>query len=291
MFVVTGASGQLGRRIVSHLREHVDAAKIIALSRTPETLADLGVRAHHGDLDQPAALLPHFDGAERVLVVATSAVGRRTAQHANAIKAAQQAGAGGLLYTSMIRAGDPGNTSPILFEHRETEHLLQDSGLPFTVLRNGVYMDMLALLLPLRTALDTGVLPGTLGTGRVAYVTRDDLAAASAAVLAQGGHDGQLLDLTGPQALDHNGIAAALAEASGRPVRHDPSADEPAESFLARLPAEARANPEALRSGELFWRSATDGWLDVLTHHIPRLTGRPSTTLAEFLAESKLHLL
>ncbi|WHT16114.1 NAD(P)H-binding protein [Crossiella sp. CA-258035] len=283
MHVVTGASGQLGRRIVTHLREHVDAAKIIALSRTPEQLDGLGVRAHHGDLDQPESLLPHFDGAERVLVVATSAVGRRTAQHANAIKAAQQAGVGGFLYTSMIRAGDPGNTSPILFEHRETEQLLLDSGLPFTLLRNGVYMDMLQLLLPLREAVETGVLPGKLGSGRVAYVTRDDLAAASAAVLATGGHDGQILDLTGPQALDHAGIAAALAEASGRPVRHDPAAEEPVESFLARLPEAARANPEAMRSGEMFWHSTEAGWLDVLTHHVPRLTGRPGTTLAEFL--------
>ncbi|MCK2244317.1 MULTISPECIES: NAD(P)H-binding protein [unclassified Crossiella] len=283
MHVVTGASGQLGRRIVTHLREHVDAGKIIALSRTPDKLADLGVQAHYGDLDQPESLLPHFGGAERVLVVATDAVGRRTAQHANAITAAQQAGVGGFLYTSMIRAGEPGNASPILFEHRETEQLLLNSGLPFTLLRNGIYMDMLQLLLPLREAVDTGVLPGTLGSGHIAYVTRDDLAAAGAAVLATGGHDGQILDLTGPQPLDHAGIAAALAEATGRPVRHDPTVDEPLESFATRLPPPARDNPDALRAGEMFWRSAVDGWADVFTHHIPRLTGRPGTTLAEFL--------
>ena len=285
MFIVTGASGRLGRLTVQHLRERVDAAKIVAVTRTPAEAADLGVTVRPGDFDDPASLKQAFAGAERVLIISTGALGRRVRQHTAAITAAAEAGAA-VLYTSMTRAGEPGNPLALIPEHRETERFLAGAGTPFTILRNAVYMDMLALTLPLREIVDTGVLVGRHGTGFVSYVTREDLAAATAALLAGGGHDGQILELSGPQALDHAGIAAALAAATGRPVRYDPSADEDREALLRRLPPEVRARgaEAAVEAGLQFWRTAAAGWFDVHTHHIPRLTGRPSTTLTEFLA-------
>ena len=285
MFIVTGASGRLGRLTVQHLRARVDAARIVAVTRTPDRAADLGVTVRTGDFDDPASLQQAFAGAERVLIVSTGALGHRVRQHTAAISAAAGAGAA-VLYTSMTRAGEPGNPLALIPEHRETERLLAGAGTPFTILRNAIYMDMLALTLPLREIVDTGVLVGRHGTGFVSYVTREDLAAATAALLAGGGHDGQILELSGPQALDHAGIAAALAAATGRPIRYDPSADEDREALLRRLPPEVRAHgaEAAVEAGLQFWRTAAAGWFDVHTHHIPRLTGRPSTTLTEFLA-------
>ncbi|GAA3076564.1 SDR family oxidoreductase [Streptosporangium carneum] len=292
MIVISGASGRLGRLTVRHLSERVDPSRIVALTRTPEKIADLaglGVRVRQASFDDTESLARAIDGAERMLVISTGTLGRRVEQHAGAIDVAVKAGVGHVLYTSMTRAGEPGNPLAILADHRDTERILADSGVPFTVLRNSVYADMLSLSLPLDRAVETGVLAGSSGAGHVPYVTRSDCAAVAAAVLADGGHEGQFLDVTGPQALDHHGIAAALSQATGRPVRYEPQAeDEARQELVARLPPEvlAKGAEAALESAFRFWGHVQDGWLDVTTHTVERLTGRPGTTLAEFFATS-----
>src|SRR5689334_22181735 len=109
MIAVTGASGQLGRLIVRRLLDHVDAGRVLALSRSPETFADLAVAGRVADFDAPDGLARAFDGVERLLIISTNvfdATGHRIRQHANAVRAAARAGVGHLLYTSIGRADD-----------------------------------------------------------------------------------------------------------------------------------------------------------------------------------------
>ncbi|UJB44917.1 NAD(P)H-binding protein [Streptomyces sp. A1-5] len=65
MYVVTGASGRLGRLTLRHLVERVDAAKVVALTRTPDKVADPGVRVRAADFGDRESLTRAFDGAER----------------------------------------------------------------------------------------------------------------------------------------------------------------------------------------------------------------------------------
>ncbi|MER5781812.1 NAD(P)H-binding protein [Streptomyces mobaraensis] len=287
MFVVTGASGKLGRLAVQHLIERVDAAKVVALTRTPDRAAGLGVRVRAADFDDPGSLARAFEGAERVLLVSTDALGRRVAQHAAAIEAAAAAGARQLVYTSLVRAGEPGNPSLLAPEHRETERVLAESGVPFTVLRHNIYPDMLHLLAPLREAVATGVLSGGGDGDHVAYVTRADCAAVGAAILAEGGHTGQFLEVTGPAAVDRAGVAEALAEATGRPVRYE----RRTRREEAADPAARGVAPELVSAARQFWDDAAAGWMDVTTHVVERVAGRPPVPLAEFFAGCRNELL
>ncbi|MDT5034938.1 MAG: hypothetical protein QOE03_123, partial [Micromonosporaceae bacterium] len=108
MIALTGASGQLGRLTLRMLVERVDAAQVVALSRTPEAIAGLGVPTRLADFDDPDGLVTAFDGIERVLLVSTNVFGdRRVQQEANAVRAAVEAGVGHVLYTSIAGAGDP----------------------------------------------------------------------------------------------------------------------------------------------------------------------------------------
>ncbi|MEH0660674.1 NAD(P)H-binding protein [Streptomyces stelliscabiei] len=110
---MSGASGKLGSSTVRHLVQRTDAARVLALSRTPDTSADLGVRARHADFDEPDALVRALDGVERLLIISIG-TDDRLPKHVRAIDAAVQAGVGHVLFTSITRAGDPGHPNPLV---------------------------------------------------------------------------------------------------------------------------------------------------------------------------------
>lgn len=133
--VVTGASGHLGRLTVQSLLDRgVPAERIVATARTPETLDDLadrGVAVRQADYTDPQSLKEAFAGAERVLLVSSSAIGQRIDQHRNVIDAAREAGVDLIVYTSAPRA----DTTEMLLaaEHAATEQMVRDSGLDYVI--------------------------------------------------------------------------------------------------------------------------------------------------------------
>jgi NAD(P)H dehydrogenase (quinone) len=137
--VVTGATGQLGRLVVQALVQRgVPAEQIIATGRRTEVLGDLadrGVVVRRADFNDQASLPEAFAGADKLLLVSGSEAGQRVRQHANAINAAKAAGVEFIAYTSGIRAGT--STMLAVQDHRATEQLLAEAGVPHARLRNG----------------------------------------------------------------------------------------------------------------------------------------------------------
>jgi NAD(P)H dehydrogenase (quinone) len=203
MIVVSGASGQFGRRSVQLLLGLVDAAEVVAVTRTPGRAADLGVAVRQADFDDPGGLVAVFAGTQRLLLVSTGEVrtdGYRIRQHTNAIRAASRAGVEYVVYTSLTGADRPDHPVGVpMADHAATERALAESGLAYTVLRNNMYTDL--LLYAARAAVASGVLASNRGGGATGYVTRDDCAATAAALLVRGGPRGCLVDVTGPQAV------------------------------------------------------------------------------------------
>jgi NAD(P)H dehydrogenase (quinone) len=277
--VVTGATGQLGRLIVQHLlADGVSAADIVATGRRVERLADLaeqGVRVVESDYTRPETLVEAFTGADTLMLVSGSEVGQRTAQHRNAIEAAQTAGVRRIVYTSVLHADR--SALPVAPEHVETEALLRESGLVVTLLRNGWYTEN--YLGDLAQAAESGVIVSGVGDGRVASATREDYAAAAAAVLSSEGHDGKVYELTGDVAWDFDDLAAAATEVLGRPV-----------SYQRVTVDEHRAGLEAagLDAGTIGFVIAMDentanGELADVTGDLRTLIGRPTTPLVDAL--------
>ena len=222
MIVVTGASGVLGRLVVERLIELVPAGRVVASVRDPAAVADLadrGVEVRRGDFAEPESLPGAFAGAEQVLVVSGGVLGGPgVALHRAAIEAAAAAGAARVLYTSHqgARADSPFAAAP---QHAATEDVLAASGVPWTSLRNGFYASTVPMLLG--DAASTGELRLP-ADGAVAWTTREDLAAGTARLLADGPGDtssGPTAPLTGPAAVDMAEVAAVLGELTGRPVR------------------------------------------------------------------------
>ncbi|MFF1875927.1 SDR family oxidoreductase [Kitasatospora herbaricolor] len=281
--VVTGATGHLGRLVVESLIERgVAPQDIRALGRTEErlsALASLGVQTAVIDFEQPETLDPAFAGADALLLVSGSEVGKRMQQHANAIDAAVRAGVGRVVYTSAPHADD---TALVLApEHAATEKLLADSGLTTTVLRNNWYTEN--YVAQLDTAAQTGTLVSSTADGRVASATRADYADPAAVVLMSPGHEGAIYELAGDVAWTFTDLAAALGAIVGREVEYRAvSADERRAILIdAGLDAGTADFVVALdgniRDGALADAPATQS----------PLIGRPTTSLEDGLRASQ----
>jgi NAD(P)H dehydrogenase (quinone) len=273
--VITGASGQLGRLTAELVLDRVPATEVILTTRRPEALSDLaarGAQVRQADFDRPETLAETFAGGERFLLISTDDLGHRTAQHRAAIDAAREAGVRHVAYTSYLNPVEE-NPAVITPSHRETEKALRESGLAWTALRNTFYAEY---QVPAGAqAIATGRLVHNNGDGRIAYVSREDCAAAAAAVLTTDGHEDKAYDITGPEPLDQNDVAALLSEVSGRPVEAVAIDDE---TFIQGLTASGMPEPVA-REFASYGRAIREGYLGEASGAVEDLTGRSPRSL------------
>ncbi|MGX6604498.1 SDR family oxidoreductase [Micromonosporaceae bacterium Da 78-11] len=267
--VVTGATGQFGRlAIQSLLAKGVPADEIVAVGRNADKLADLGVPAKQAAYEDVEALTAAFTGADKVLFVSGSEVGSRVAQHTNVVEAAKAAGVGLVVYTSAPKA----DTTDMLLagEHKATEQLLIDSGLPYVFLRNGWYIENYNV----DNALAHGLF-GAAGDGKIAGATRADLAEAAAAALVGEGHENKVYELGGePFTLTE--LAAEISRQSGKEVTYT---DLGTEKYAEMLVGVGLPEPVAAILADSD-RAASHGALFVERTDLEQLLGRPVTPLS-----------
>lgn len=272
--LVTGASGNLGRRVLEILveRGHTD---LVAATRDPAKLADLaakGVDVRRADFEDAASLDAAFAGADRALLVSTDALdrpGRRREQHLAAVKAL--AHAGHVVYTSM--PNPVGSVVTIAPDHAATEAALE--GRPHTILRNNLYMEVLVqALLP---ALQSGKLAHCRGDGRIAWVSREDCAQAAVGALLDAPKG--TFDVSGPEALDTAQVAAIASDVARRPVEDLPLTRE---DFVSGLVAHGLPEPVAQIYAS-FDVAAAQGKLDTVTDTVKRFSGKDPLTVRAFL--------
>jgi NAD(P)H dehydrogenase (quinone) len=286
--IVTGASGHLGRLVADALLERADPSDVVLVTRHPQALRDLaerGVTVRHGDFDDPGSLVEAFAGGERALLISTVAVGRRLAQHRAAIEAASAAGVRHLVYTSFPNPGPDHPVGPIATEHGETEELLKGSGLEWTILRNATYAEL--QVMPGALAVAGGKLYTNAGDGLLVPVSRQDCAAAAAAVLSTEGHAGVTYDVTGPEAISQEQLADVLSDVSGRRVEVVPMGDRMLTWGLTRHGA---PKPVA-RAIVAFGKAVREGYYDLVDPAISQLIGREPRTLRDVLIASRGELL
>ncbi|MFG2428865.1 SDR family oxidoreductase [Streptomyces sp. NPDC048590] len=276
--VVTGATGALGRLVVERLLTTVDAGSVVAVVRDKEKAADLaarGVELRIADYDRPESLAGAFRAGDRVLLISANEVGRRVPQHTALIEAAKAAGVAQLAYTGVL--GGPDADFELAAEHKVTERLILDSGLPYTFLRNGWYTENYLNLAPV---LEHGAVVANAGDGRIASASRADYADAAAAVLTGEGHLGATYELSGDTAWSLAEFADVVSEATGQEIayRNVPAAVHQEILVGAGLPEPFAAIlvdvDEAIARGLL---AGTSG-------DLARLIGRPTTPLADSVA-------
>lgn len=279
MIAVTGATGQLGRLVINALLKKVPASEIIAAVRHPEKASDLaalGLQVRKADYSQPATLDAAFQGVDKLLLISSSEVGQRVTQHTAVINAAKHAGVKLLAYTSLLHADK--SVLGLGEEHRATEALLRESGLPVVLLRNGWYTENYAA--SIAPALAHGAFIGAVGNGRIASAAREDYAQAAAAVLTQEGQAGKVYELAGDDSYTLAEFSAEIARQSGKPVVYQDLSEADFKQALisAGLPegfASMLADSDA---------GAAQGGLFDDSHTLSKLIGRPTTPYAKVIA-------
>jgi NAD(P)H dehydrogenase (quinone) len=246
----------------------VEPERLILVSRTPETLeeyAAMGASTRYGNFSEPESLAAAYEGGDRMLLISidTDVGGARADLHKNAIDAAVAAGVHHIAYTSFVDLDN--NDSPLAADHRRTEQFIRDSGLEWTMLRNSLYMNGITGRAA-RMIAEGGVTRSDVGG--VAYVTREDCAAAAAAVLATDGHEGRAYDITGPEVVFPQDIARVASEVTGVTITvGEPDADAPT------------SPPPGSAS------------FAVVSTAVRDLTGRPAQSILDFLTTHRGELL
>jgi uncharacterized protein YbjT (DUF2867 family) len=279
MIIITGATGQLGRLVIEDLLSRVPAERLGVSVRDPDKAKDLsarGVRVRRGDFTDAASLRHSFERADQVLIISSNAAaygGDPLAQHELAIDAAKASGARRIVYTSQMAASLTSQFPPAV-HHGQTEAMLRASGIAWTSLRNGFYAS--AALRHLGQALDADALR-TPASGKFAWTTHADLAAAAAAVLVdEGRFEGPTPPLTGREAVSFAELCTIASAASGRPIRHETLTDEQFETALLASGTPSFVVPistgmfRAGRAGEFASVAPT---LEGLIGHQPRTIG------------------
>ncbi|MBP7613583.1 MAG: SDR family oxidoreductase [Paludibacter sp.] len=275
---VTGATGQLGRLVVESLKSKVSAETIVALVRNPEKAADLGIEARTFDYTQAENLVASLKGIDKLLLISGNEVGQRLPQHLAVIDAAKQAGVKQLFYTSILHA----DSSPLglATEHLATEVAIKESGLTYTILRNGWYTENYTG--SAKGAVGAGAFIGNAGDGKIASAARVDYAEAAAVVLAGEGHEGKTYELAGDEAYTLTELAAEISKQSGKTIPYNNLTEAEYAGILKSfgLPdglAEMLANSDT---------GASKGGLFDDSKVLSELIGRPTTSLAKVVADA-----
>lgn len=280
MITVTGASGHFGRfAVLSLLERGVPAGDVVAVVRSPEKAADLaarGVQVRVADYSRPETLVAALAGTHRLLLVSSSEVGQRVDQHRNVVAAASAAGVQLIAYTGILNADATGMA--LAAEHKATESIIRDSGLPFSFLRNGWYIENYTA--NLGPALEYGVIYGAAGEGLIAAATRADYAAAAAAVVGGEGHENSIYELGGDAPFTMTELAAEVSAQTGKPVSYQ---NVPAPEYVKILVGAGLPEGYAglLADSDL---GIARGELNTASRDLHTLIGRATVSLADAVA-------
>ncbi|MFC8452204.1 NAD(P)H-binding protein [Kitasatospora sp. NPDC057223] len=276
MLLVTGAGGGLSRLVLARLAGRAD---LVAGSRDPER-ATAGPGARRVDFDDPASLPAAFAGVSTLLLV-SAGYGEDdvvTARHGAAIAAAEQAGVRHIVYTSLTAAGDH---LAYAAAHRWTERRLRESTTRWTVLRNGLYAELLGFLAAPGA---DGRITAPLGTGGLAAVARTDLADVAAKVAAEVAdgvtrHTGRTYELVGDRAIGGADLARALTAAGIGEVRYEPGTLAGARADFAASGAQAFQVPMLVST----YAAVAAGFLDGAGGDLAGLLGRPAASALDVI--------
>ncbi|MCO6000065.1 SDR family oxidoreductase [Actinoallomurus rhizosphaericola] len=283
MILVTGATGNLGSAAVGQLLARTDASQIAVLVRDRDKAAGLaqqGVSVRVGDYDDRESLAGALEGVDRVLLVASNQFQRREAQHRNVLDAVKAAGVELLGFTSRSLTDPENSRNVMLHDYFQTEAQIRQSGLPFVIFRNALYLDTLPFFLGGPKVFEEGIRLPT-GQGKVAFALRREMGEAAAnAMLDHTGSDRTYV-LAAPHAYTFTDVAQALSDISGQTVTYESVTDE---EFVARA-VKVGVPEQTARHLVDSLHDVRDNQLDETSTDLERLLGHAPASLRDGLAE------
>ena len=280
MILITGANGHLGGATIDFLLKKNPNAKIKALVRSGEKGKDLkakGVEIAIGDYLNYDSLVSAMKGVETILLVSSSTMGDRHAQHKNAIKAAKENGVKHIVYTSVLKA-NPNSKFSAGIDHYKTEGDIKNSGISYTIMRNTYYADFLPNIIG--NAVESGAIYYSAGNAKVNFALRSEMAEANAVVLANPtAHQNKIYEITSANKYTFDEIAGILSAITGKQIKY---VDIPVEVLKENIIKFGMPKEVADLMGSIA-ESMKAGEFDFIDPTLEKLIGRKPTDLKYFL--------
>lgn len=272
---MTGATGTVGRALLDHLvaaGHHVRAGV-----RDPDT-ADLPAAVEVVELDftDPATAGPAVAGVDRIFLMRPPAISDVSTAMGPLIAAAAARRVRRVVVLSVM------GVNPAL-PHWRMERMVTASGVPMTALRPAYFAQNLLTAFGQDITLRSE-LPLASGNGKVSFVDTRDVAAVAATVLSDlAAHGTDPLTLTGPQALTFTDAAGLLTRELRRPVRYLRQG-----LWQRRRQLRHRGmDPAYVRVQLIIDITTRLGLARKITQDVPRILGRPATTLQQFIHDHR----
>ena len=303
-FAVTGATGEVGRKVAEGLSARGFAQRLLVRDPARAPRLPGAEVAQVSSYSDARAMGQALSGVETLFLVSAhdimGVIHRallagtppplydRVHEHIAAVAAAAAVGVERIVYLSFIGPA-PDATFILARDHYHTEEHIRSTGLAYTFLRPNMYMDKVY-----QHVARSDVIRTPAGDGRVAWVSRDDVADSAVGVLTGSGHDGLAYDLTGPEALTMAETAERLSVALGRVITYEAQTPEDARALRNTSRMEEMDATREARTGQGLTGLEVEIWishyLQIATGEVgrvsdavPRLCGRPAASLAEYL--------
>ncbi|MBA4865183.1 SDR family oxidoreductase [Streptomyces sp. PSKA54] len=298
--VISGASGDLGRRVTNLLLDEDPGVELTLVTRTPEKLADRvaqGIPVLKGDYTDPESLDAAYKGAETLFLISGLNLGRRVSEHRNAIAAAQRAGIRYIVYTSVGGGAHPENPAMSAKDHYQSEQDLRASGITFTFLRNHLYAEIVSNIW-IAPVVESGRLEMATGQGSLSPVAKGDVARCAAVVLlAPERHADAAYEITGPELLSMHDIVRIGSEVHGVPITYVPLTEEERLAFFDSVGLPRTYDPDMPPSPEgHMWASdelvsadlaVAEGYQALLSQDVKLITDREPEPLRAVMERVK----
>ncbi|AIQ31601.1 NmrA family protein [Paenibacillus sp. FSL P4-0081] len=272
--LVTGATGQLGSKIMNQLLKSIPASELAVSVRNPEKAEQLraqGVDVRYGDFAKPETLDDAFTGVDRLLIISSGGPDDiQISQHTNAVEAAVRAKVAFIAYTSVTNAQE--SQLSLIPAHRVTEQIIKASGIPYSFLRNNWYLEN--EISSIKATMAGAPWITSSGTGRGGWATREDYAIAIAAVLTGSGHENTVYELSGPP---QDELAASVGVAIGEKVIVQHVDDETYIEIMKGVGVPEYAIPVLVG----IQQGNREGYMDFTSGDFEKLLGRPLTSTVE----------
>ena len=280
MILITGASGNVGRAVLQEVAKTGMPCRGLYRSEDEARKAPPGVATALADFSSKDSLRRALAGVQSVFLVC-SPMPSLVELESNVIDVCREVGVQHLVLNSALGAADYPKSFPSW--HRLVEDKLTASGLPFTILRpNGFMQNIVAYQAPSIRA--QGAFYAAMGNARTSYLdVRDVAAAAQKALASPADHAGKIYELNGPEAVSYPELAERISKIAQRSVLYvDIPESAQRQSMLDLGMPEWQVN--ALLDLQQFYKNGQGG---EVTDVLPRLLGRPSLALDQFLEEFK----
>ncbi|OCH92025.1 NmrA-like family protein [Obba rivulosa] len=288
-YVLTGATGGLGSQVLKYLLQLVPASDIAVSLHNPHGLSHdilaTGIDVRKGDFADPRSLDRAFAGADNLLIVSYPSIAHqlRVQMHTNAIDATKRVGVKHIYYTSLAFASD--SVAEVMQAHLDTERYLKQSGLTYTILREGIYSESFPLYFGFFDPQEGGnevLIPYS--DGAIAWVSRPDLGEGTAKIMASGGYENETHLLSGSRTLTLAQLAAKISAIIGRPLTlRVVSEDEYVRANVGKHGP--RGEEPFLRKWATTYKALARGELDVVDPFLQNLLGRPLKPMEDTLQE------